>query len=69
MDFLPFAVTHFGTLGEEATQFLGRVKRAVLEAQLMGDLAYFQCLDSLASSMQKGIAMQLVVRLVFSGSD
>ena len=35
MDFLPLAVTHFGTLGEEASQFLGRVMRSVCEAQLI----------------------------------
>ena len=69
MDFLPLAVTHFGTLGEEASQFLGRVMRSVREAQLMGDFSVFQCLDWLTFSIQKGIARQLVARLVISGSD
>ena len=67
MDFLTFAVTHIGTLGEEVTQFLGRVKRSVREAQLMGDFSFFQCLDWLTFSIHKGIAKQLVARLVFSG--
>ena len=69
MDFLPLAVTHFGTLGEEASQFLGRVMRSVCEAQLMGDFRVSNCLDWLTFSIQKGIAKQLVARLVCSGSD
>ena len=66
MDCLPFAVTHFGTLREETTQFLGRVKRSVLEALVLGNLAY--CSMSMFY-IQKGIAKQLVARLVFRGSD
>ena len=69
MDFIPLAVTHFGTLGEEASQFLGRVMRSVCEAQLMGDFRVSNCLDWLTFSIQKGIAKQLVARLVCSGSD
>ena len=29
MDLLPLAVTHFSTLGGEASRFLGRVKRSI----------------------------------------
>ena len=54
MDFLPLAVTHFGTVGEEASQFFGRVKRSVREAQLMGDFSVSKCLDWLTFSIQRG---------------
>ena len=50
-------------------KFLGRVMRPVCEAQLMGDFSVSKCLDWWTFPIQKGIAKQLVARLVISGSD
>ena len=52
-------VIHFGTPGEEASQFLGRVMRSVCEAQLLGDFSVSKCLGWLTFSIQKGIVSWL----------